>query len=643
MATGPKETIRGASADKAAPRKSFVVPKIPTSAELLEAIKRMTPQEAQQALRHRIVPISWEPGRVTYVAAGERAKAYATGKELEVSAITNERTMLRELQAGQESELMGYAVSGLTNRYPDLSAAQPFGAKQSLWLVLGLALVAFGVMWDRPTSAVVAFTVMLALFLLMAGLKLWCLLPAKLPRAPLAMKIDDADLPVYSILVPLLREARLAEQTLRAMQAFDYPHAKLDIKLVLEAEDKATRKVFEDQRLPPYMEVILVPKGMPETRHKALNYALPFARGELLAVYDADSVPAADQLRRVAGTFALAPKTVACLQTQVGFINRNENWLTRQCALDYAHHFKLLFPRLAKFGAPLPFCGASIHYRTQMLRQLGAFDAHNVARDSGLGIRLARLGYRTALIPTLTREEAPPRLRDWLTQRVRWTKGALQTAIVNLRSPVRLWRELGARNFLLTQALTLGSIIVALAHPFFLAWLATTSVLIVLDQPAAPQIWLFLQALYGIAAALAFMITMTATARSSLFLGRGFSWVATILTAPVYWLLVSLATWLAVLHYFTGTRRWTKTPHGITRIRPQIGPKDEKKPAEAEKKPPAAAARMPRPVPEKAVLVKTAAKEPEKRPLVSAEKTPHKEAQKPPVAEKSLARLISKL
>ena len=185
-----------------------------------------------------------------------------------------------------------------------------------------------------------------------------------------------------------------------------------------------------------------------------MNFALPFARGELIAVYDADSVPTPDQLRRIAAAFALAPKTVACLQTQLAYYNRNENWLTRQCAVEYAYLFKLLFPRLAQFGSPLLFTGVSAHYRTATLRQAAAFDAHNMARDSGLSVRLARMGFRTALVPMITREEAPCRFRDWMAQRVRWVKGVLQTAIVNMRSPVKMWRELGGRNFLLTQALT---------------------------------------------------------------------------------------------------------------------------------------------------------------------------------------------
>lgn len=653
VATGPKETVSGVSAGKKpATPKPYVMPKIPSSAELQEAVKRMTSKEAQQALRHRVMPISWEPGRVTFVAAGERAKAYATAEELEVTAITNERTMLRELQAGQETELLNYAASGLRSRYPNHAVAEPMGAKQALWLVLSLALIAFGVMLDQHTATVVAFVVMLALFVLALGLKLWCLQPTKLPRSPVALVIADADLPVYSILVPLLREAKIGEQTLRALQAIDYPSAKLDIKLILAAEDQATRKFFDEQRLPPHMEVIVVPKGQPDTKYRALNYALPFARGELVAVYDADSVPAADQLRRIAGSFALAPKNVVCLQTQVGFFNRQENWLARQCALEQAYQFKLLFPRLARLGGPLLFAGCSAHYRIATLRQLGGFDAHNVSRDSGLGLRLARFGFRTAIVPTLTREEAPLRFTDWMAQRARWTKGALQTALVNLRSPVKLWHELGGRKFLLVQALTLGTVIVTLAHPIFLAWLATTAVYLFVEGPPAPQLWLFLQALYGLAAALAFLAAMASAIRSSLFLGRSVPWSLTVLTVPVYWLMNSLAAWLAVLQYFTGLRGSTRTPHGVTRIRPQIGPKEAKPApapeAEKEKKPLPAPERKPLTPPQKKsvpVAEKKPSAGPEKKPPTLAESVPPKEAEKPAATgpEKSLKAIIARL
>lgn len=570
MATGSKETARGGGGDrKVAPAKPFILPTIPTSAQLLEAIQRMTPAEAQQAFRHRVLPISWEPGKIGYVAAGERAKAYAKEQGLEVTAITNERMILRELQRGQENELAQNALWGLKTRFPAHSAAQPFTAQQALWLVFAAAFVAFALMWDREPSLVAGFTAMLALFALFGGFHIWCILPVKLPHAPVSRIIPDAELPVYSVLVPLFRETKIVEQTIAALKALDYPPAKLDIKLILEAEDEATRKNLEDMRLPAHMEAIVVPKLAPQTKSRALSYALPFARGELLAVYDAEDIPAADQLRRIAGAFALAPKTIACLQTQLGYYNRNENWLTRHGAIEYAFAFMLLFPRLAKFGAPLLFAGASGHYRLQILRQVGGFDPHNVARDSGLSLRLARFGFRTAMFPSLTREEAATRLKDWMAQRIRWTRGALQTTIGNIRSPFRMSRELGGRNFLLTQIVTSVRLIAALAHPIFLLWVASSVALVLLDLPTPGRLWLFLQGLYVIVAVFAYLAATAVAIRTCLFLGRG-AWIITIATLPVYWLLISVASWIAVVQYFSGVTRWAKTPHGVSRVKPQI-------------------------------------------------------------------------
>ena len=580
VATGPGDTFRdGGGNGKAAPLKSFNLPTIPTSDQLFEAVRRMTPAEAKQAFRYRVLPISWAPGKTGYVAAGERAKAYAKEEGLDVTAIANERMFLRELQRGQENELVQNALWGLRTRFPAHSAAQPFAAQHALWLVFALGFVAFALMWDSEPTLVAFFAAILALFGVAVGFNVWCIKPTSFPTPPVARPLPDAELPVYSVFVPMFREGKVAEQTVATLKAFDYPTAKLDIKLIVEADDEALLQSLEDMRLPSQMEVIAVPKFSQQTKFRALSYALPFARGELLAVYDADAVPPANQLRRVAGAFAAAPKAVACLQTQLGPWNRNENWLARQSALEYAFLFKLLFPRLAKTGAPLLFAGNSTHYRIATLRHVGGFDPHNVARDSGLGLRLARFGFRTALFPSMTREEAVTRLRDWMPQRIRWIRGAIQTTIINSCSPLRMSRELGPRNFFLTQVVTSVSLIAVLAHPVFILWAASSVTLLLLDMPAPGRLWLFLQSLYVIVAAFAFMTTMAAATRSSMYLGRG-AWIATIMTLPIYWLMISIASWIALGQYFSGVMRWAKTPHGLSRIKSQTAA--EKKP---EKKP----------------------------------------------------------
>jgi cellulose synthase/poly-beta-1,6-N-acetylglucosamine synthase-like glycosyltransferase len=81
-----------------------------------------------------------------------------------------------------------------------------------------------------------------------------------------------------------------------ATECRDYPRDRLDIKLVLEANDIATQALIRDEDLPDHMEVIVVPRGGPQTKPKALNYALQFARGELITVFDAEDLPDPDDL-----------------------------------------------------------------------------------------------------------------------------------------------------------------------------------------------------------------------------------------------------------------------------------------------------------------------------------------------------------
>ena len=98
---------------------------------------------------------------------------------------------------------------------------------------------------------------------------------------------------------------------------------------MLEETDIAMQRALSGLLLPPQFDVILVPAGKPQTKPRALNYALQFSRGSLLTIFDAEDVPEPGQLRLAAAHFAAAPAELACLQAQLVFYNPNENWLTR--------------------------------------------------------------------------------------------------------------------------------------------------------------------------------------------------------------------------------------------------------------------------------------------------------------------------
>ena len=210
-----------------------------------------------------------------------------------------------------------------------------------------------------------------------------------------------------------------------------------------DLETVAAAKALLDGDVP--FEIIEVPPGGPRTKPKAANYALAFARGEYLVVYDAEDRPERDQLKKAVATFRASPRQTACLQARLNFYNADHNWLTKMFALDYALWFDTLLPGLDRIGVPMPLGGTSNHFRTSVLRDIGGWDAFNVTEDADIGIRLSQLGYRVSMLDSNTFEEAPVTIGAWLKQRSRWLKGYMQTWLVHMRDPLALVRRTGLR------------------------------------------------------------------------------------------------------------------------------------------------------------------------------------------------------
>ena len=137
----------------------------------------------------------------------------------------------------------------------------------------------------------------------------------------------------------------------------------------------------------------MVPDRAPHTKPKALNYALQFARGDFVVVYDAEDRPQPDQLRRAWEVFRHAPAELGCLQAQLNIYNPRQSWLTRQFTIEYSALFDAILPALEQLRLPVPLGGTSNHFPRATLIGVGAWDPYNVTEDADLGIRLARQGY----------------------------------------------------------------------------------------------------------------------------------------------------------------------------------------------------------------------------------------------------------
>ena len=384
------------------------------------------------------------------------------------------------------------------------------------------------------------------------------------PRAKLDVIFvveQERALPVYTLIVPLYREARVALQLARAIDRLDYPRAKLDVIFVVEQDDHPTARALTRNGPRAPHQILIAPDGAPRTKPRAMNIAAPFARGALLAVFDAEDMPEPRQLRRAAALFARLPARVACLQASLCIDNSVHNWLTAHFALDYAALFDVFNKGLGAMGLPIFLGGTSNHFRIEALRKVGLWDAYNVTEDADLGLRLARAGYVVKTFDSQTFEEAPLTFKALLDQRTRWLKGWMQTALVHCRDPRRLLKDLGARRALAVLAMFTGGFAGPLLAPFLTAVFCYRAAFGDLLTPRTPlevtlsTIWCF-TALSGLAALIwPPLVGMRRRGLTRL-------WPA-LLAAPLWQLMLSLAAWRALAELWARPFLWRKTEHGL--------------------------------------------------------------------------------
>ena len=379
------------------------------------------------------------------------------------------------------------------------------------------------------------------------------------------LRIPPGDLPVYTIIVALYDEAGAAQDLIAALRGLDYPPEKLQILLALEPDDVATRDALLRLDLGPPFEIVIAPEVGPRTKPKALNAALAFARGTFTAVFDAEDRPAPDQLHRALDVFLVEGAAIACVQARLTIDNTADSWLARLFTAEYAGLFDVLLPGLAQRRLPLPLGGSSNHFRTAALREVGGWDPYNVTEDADLGMRLARFGYRAAVIDSTTYEEAPARFGPWLRQRTALVQGLDADLGRSMRHPVRLARELGLSGFPDVPARGRrqcaggagASDLYRPARP--LRWARRP-----FSRPRCRPRIMPLAALSG-GALVAGYLTSAALGLIGLK-RRGLArqgWV--LLLMPLHWLLLSLAAWRALYQLLRDPYRWEKTAHGLAR------------------------------------------------------------------------------
>ncbi|TXN32211.1 glycosyltransferase [Lacisediminihabitans profunda] len=461
------------------------------------------------------------------------------------------------------------AADGTTERWrtnPSLSARVVVSNGQAVGGILfGLVLFTLAVLSPSAMGAVVVATAS-AGFLAAATFVLVMAVRgerADTPNAPDSRILDDL-LPLYTVLVPVFRQASAVPRMIATLSRLDYPADRLEVLILVEEEDRATRDAILAATPPPGFRIVTVPAGAPETRPRACNVGLFVARGELLVVYGADHVPAPDQLRRAVAAFAHAGGDLACVQASISYSNAHDNVLTRLVALERSSWADRVLPALGRSRFAVPAGGTSEHFRTAALIELGGWDPYNVSEDVDLGVRMSAMGYHLAPVASTTEEPAAATVPAFIRQRSRWTKGYLQTALVHSRRPLALIRQLGFARFAGTALfVALTPMAVLMVIPFYLLVLTALVLPAGVIDTVLPA-WALTGGIAAFAVGMAEMIVVSAFGP----VRRGdVAAVALALLAPIHWILHSVAAYKGLGQLFTRPHYWEKTDSGPRRSR----------------------------------------------------------------------------
>ncbi len=458
------------------------------------------------------------------------------------------------------------SISGLADLEPVVSARRLLSRGQRNTLLGLAALIVVGGVVDLITTVTVIVSIITVFYIAAIVYRVLLFRASNQPGTCEvvgdieARSVPDWELPVYTVLIAAYREPEVISRLIQRVTDFEYPPDRLDIKLLVEADDRETIEAIGCSWPGDQFELVAIPPAEPRTKPKALNFGLGLARGEFVAVYDAEDEPEPLQLRRAVVAMRRLGPDVACLQAKLTYNNPMQNLITKWFTIEYGLWFSFFLPGLASMRAPIPLGGTSNHFRRVVLQSTGAWDPFNVTEDADLGIRMFREGYSVRVLESTTFEEANSDFVNWMKQRSRWLKGYLQTFLVHLRNPRELWRELGAKGLVHYVMFIGGTPVLAMINPVF--WLMTIFWFVfhphfIEEIYPAPIYYL------GLASWAFGNFLLVYVAVMSCRIGRRGQLLFPALFVPVYWVMMSLAAVKALLQLVGAPTFWEKTAHGL--------------------------------------------------------------------------------
>jgi hypothetical protein len=237
-------------------------------------------------------------------------------------------------------------------------------------------------------------------------------------------------LPRVTVQLPLYNERTVAARVIRAVGALDYPRAKLEIQVLDDSSDD-TRDVVDSEvallRARGIDAQVVRRAARTGFKAGALAHGLALARGEFVAVFDADFTPRPDFLQQVMGAFADA--RVDLVQARWEHLNRDVSALTRAQAVLLDGHFVITHKVRFERGLFLHFNGTAGVWRKSAIERAGGWQHDTLTEDLDLSYRAQLAGSRLVYAAHVTAPaELPADIAAFKSQQARWARGTVQTA-----------------------------------------------------------------------------------------------------------------------------------------------------------------------------------------------------------------------
>ncbi|MBL1218998.1 MAG: glycosyltransferase [Planctomycetes bacterium] len=244
--------------------------------------------------------------------------------------------------------------------------------------------------------------------------------------------VDETSLPAITVQLPMYNEKQVARRVIEAAANFDYPHDLLQIQVLDDSTDdsaEVARLACEQLRQPGGPAIEYIHRDNRDGfKAGALQEGLQTATGEMIAVFDADFVPAPPTLRLVASYFN--DDSVGMVQVRWGHLNRFSSLLTRIQAILLDGHFVIEHTARNRAGRWFNFNGTAGVWRRTCIEDAGGWQHDTLTEDMDLSYRAQLKGWKFVYDPSIVCDaELPPHVTDFKSQQHRWTKGSIQTAI----------------------------------------------------------------------------------------------------------------------------------------------------------------------------------------------------------------------